>query len=205
MQHDSSPPSSTAGYAAEADRLAVQYESFSFADVHRDVAHLFPAAPARVLDIGAGTGRDAAGFAALGHSVTAAEPTAELRAHGMRLHKDAAIAWADDSLPELARLRAAPARFDLIMLTAVWMHLDPGERARAMPALADLLAPVGLTILSLRHGPVPVGRRMFDVSGDETVALARAHGLELAHRGPRADTQRRSGIDWTVLALRRPA
>jgi hypothetical protein len=33
----------------------------------------------RGLDIGAGTGRDAAGFAALGHRVLAVEPTAALR------------------------------------------------------------------------------------------------------------------------------
>jgi protein-L-isoaspartate O-methyltransferase len=32
-----------------------------------------------VLDIGSGTGRDAAGLAAMGHSVVAVEPTAELR------------------------------------------------------------------------------------------------------------------------------
>lgn len=204
MPHGSKP-TSTAGYAQEADCLVVQYESIAFADVHRDVLHLIPAAPSRVLDIGAGTGRDAAALAARGHKVTAAEPTVELRAHGQRLHRAAAIVWVADSLPDLAQLRAAPTRFDLIMLTAVWMHLDEGERQRAMPALADLLAPGGLTILSLRHGPVPAGRRMFDVSGDETIALAQAHGLSLAHRGTRADTQRRAGIDWTVLALRRPA
>ena len=40
-----------------------QYEGLAFADVHRDVLHLFPATPSRVLDIGAGTGRDAAAFA----------------------------------------------------------------------------------------------------------------------------------------------
>jgi predicted RNA methylase len=32
------------------------------------------------LGYGAGTGRDAAGFAAMGHTVTAVEPTAEFRA-----------------------------------------------------------------------------------------------------------------------------
>lgn len=196
--------SSTAGYAQEADRLAVQYEAISFAQLHRDVAHLFPPAPARVLDIGAGTGRDAAGFAGLGHHVTAAEPTTELRAHGMRLHADSNIAWVDDSLPGLTTLRASPDRFDLIMLTAVWMHLDRAERERAMPALAELLAPGGLAILSLRHGPVPAGRRLFDVSGHETVALARAQTLTLAHSGRRIDTQGRADVHWTILALQRP-
>jgi ubiquinone/menaquinone biosynthesis C-methylase UbiE len=48
-------------------RRLKRYESISFADHHRLVMHLIPTAPSRVLDIGAGTGRDAAGFAALGH------------------------------------------------------------------------------------------------------------------------------------------
>eukprot|EP01035_Chromulina_nebulosa_P057425 gene57425-78675_t len=43
----------TAGYGANAAALAQQYESLRFEDVHREVLHLFPAVPARVLDIGA--------------------------------------------------------------------------------------------------------------------------------------------------------
>ncbi|MFH8882192.1 hypothetical protein [Streptomyces californicus] len=58
---------STAGYAEAADALAVQYEQVTFDEVHRDVLHLLPAASARVLDVGAGTGRDATAPAARGY------------------------------------------------------------------------------------------------------------------------------------------
>ena len=34
-------------------------------------------------------------------------------------------------------------------------------------------------ILSLRHGPVPEGRRMFDVSAEETIQLAAAQQFRL--------------------------
>jgi protein-L-isoaspartate O-methyltransferase len=61
-----SRPSGTEGYADEAEALVKQYETISFGDVHRQVIHLIPTAPSRILDIGAGTGRDAAGFAAMG-------------------------------------------------------------------------------------------------------------------------------------------
>jgi hypothetical protein len=77
--------SGTEGYAAEAEALVAQYESLSFADVRRPVRHLFPTAPCGVVDIGAGTGRDAAGFTALGHRVVAVEPTAELRTRAASL------------------------------------------------------------------------------------------------------------------------
>src|SRR5689334_10119539 len=116
--------SGTEGYGKTAGERVKQYESLAFTDVHDSVLHLFPTAPSRVIDIGAGTGRDAAAFAGLGHSVTAVEPTPELRAEAGRLHPHRGIVWIDDSLPDLDRVHGLSERWDLVMLTAVWMHLD---------------------------------------------------------------------------------
>lgn len=191
---------STAGYAAEAEALARQYESVTFEEVHAPLLHWLPP-PGRALDIGAGSGRDAAALAARGFAVTAVEPTAELRAEGARLHAGSAITWLDDSLPDLPVLAARAERFDLMLLTAVVMHLDAGERARAMARIAAHLSPGGRVFMSLRHGPVPAGRRMFDVSGEETEALAHAHGLATLHRAARSDMFARPGVSWTLLAF----
>lgn len=180
-------PAGTTGYGPAAARLAEQYEAVDFADVHRDLRPHYPAPPAAVLDVGAGTGRDAAALARLGHRVTAAEPTPELRAIGERLHAGAGIRWVPDALPELPLLRAETARYDLVLLTAVWMHLAPEERPAAMDALAALLAPGGRLSLTLRHGPVPADRRMYDAGAEEAVDLAAARGLRLRHRAERAD------------------
>ncbi|MEJ8849437.1 class I SAM-dependent methyltransferase [Variovorax rhizosphaerae] len=200
----SRPPASNAGYGAEAATLAVRYESIAFEDVHRDVLHLFPARAADVLDVGAGTGRDAAALARRGHRVVAIEPTAELRAEGLRLHGAWPIEWVDDALPSLARLRQADRRFALILVTAVWMHLDEPERRAGMAALSGLLADGGQLVMSLRHGPVPQGRRMFDVSAAETVGLAGQLGLQCNHRGERTDTQGRPDVRWSVVGFIRP-
>jgi SAM-dependent methyltransferase len=194
--------SGTEGYAEAADALAVQYESIAFGDVHRAVLHLIPTTPSRVLDIGAGTGRDAAAFAALGHSVVAVEPTPEMRAHGRRLHADARLTWIDDALPDLDIVHERGAGFAIVMLTAVWMHLDADERRRAMPRVARLLAPSGLMVFSLRHGHVPAGRRMFDVSAAETVALAREQGLDVVHLSERDAALGGPDVRWSVVALR---
>lgn len=201
----SAPASGTQGYAEEADRLAVRYEALTFEGVQRDVLHLIPAAPCRVLDIGAGTGRDAAALATRGHRVTAMEPTAELRVHGQRRHRLPNLTWIDDSLPELARLRAAGASFDLVMATAVWMHLDEAERAAAMHNVAKLMAPGGLFLMSLRYGPVPPGRRMFAVPAEEAIVQAAQSGLSSAHRSDREDMQGRDDVRWTLLGFRRAA
>ncbi|MCZ8313918.1 class I SAM-dependent methyltransferase [Phreatobacter sp.] len=192
---------SMAGYGCEADNLAVQYESITFEQVHAPVLHLLPDAPGHALDIGAGTGRDAAALAAQGHRVVAVEPTAELRAHGARIHAGQPITWLDDGLPDLPVLAGRAERFDLILLTAVWMHLDAAERQRAMARLADLAAPGARIVITLRHGPVPEGRRMFDVSLQETVALAARHGLSSLFETRRPDMFGRPGVTWSVLVL----
>jgi 2-polyprenyl-3-methyl-5-hydroxy-6-metoxy-1,4-benzoquinol methylase len=157
------PVSGTESYAEEASQLLKRYESISFAEAHRSVMHLIPNEPCRVLDIGAGTGRDAAGFAAMGHRVLAVEPTEEMRRGAMALHPSPLIEWLDDSLPDLTRVRGRDEQFDVVMLTAVWMHLDEQQRRRGIPNLAALVREGGVVIMTLRHGPVPPGRRMFEV------------------------------------------
>lgn len=194
--------SGTEGYAEQAHAIVGPVEKIRFADLHRPILHLIPTAPCAVLDIGAGTGRDAAALAALGHRVLAVEPTAALRQQAVTLHPCPLIEWLDDSLPDLARVRARGPRFDLIMLTGVWMHLDEAQRRWAMPRLAGLASAGGIVTMTLRHGPVPAGRRMFDVSGDETSALAKAAGLRLTLRLDNQPSQfNRIDVTWTRLAF----
>ena len=196
--------SGTEGYAEEAPALFKQYESIPAADAHRAVLHLIPAMPGRVLDIGSGTGRDAAWFASRGHSVVAVEPTDAMRLPAMALHPSPRIDWLDDSLPDLAALRARGETFDLIMLTAVWMHLDEAQRRQAMPKLAALMRPGGTMIMKIRHGPVPPGRRMFEVSAEETIALAGNEGLRpvLNVRSESSQEKNRAaGVSWINLAF----
>ncbi|MGI9382651.1 MAG: class I SAM-dependent methyltransferase [Methyloligellaceae bacterium] len=201
MGRHSRSVSGTQGYAEDAETLAAKYESVSFAEVHRETLQYFPPPPRQILDIGAGTGRDAAALAAMGHAVLAVEPSSELRRLGQRLHREQTIAWLDDALPELSQVRARGDRFDLVLLSAVWMHLDAEERRAAMPRVAGLVHASGRIIMSLRHGPVPAGRRMFDVSVGETEHLARQSGLCVAHRCERAALLSRSDVRWTCLVL----
>ena len=189
------------GYDENAKELATRYESIVFADMYRNVRHLFPCSPSRVLDIGAGSGRDAAMFALNGHSVVAVEPTASLRQEGMRIHDGEAIEWVDDRLPFLAQLKTRGGRFDFILLTAVWMHLDETERREAMASLADLIEPSGRISMSLRHGPAPTGRRMFEVSVAETIELAALFGFRAIHTIKQEDVQGRSDVCWDFIVF----
>ena len=196
--------SGTEGYAEEAKELFRLYEGIPAAEAHRAALHLIPTSPGRILDVGSGTGRDAAWFASMDHRVVAVEPTDAMRIPAKALHSSPQIEWLNDSLPDLALLRTRRERFDLVMLSAVWMHLDQQQRRQAMPNLAALVQHGGTVIMKIRHGPVPVGRRMFEVSPEETIELAEMQAL-LAVLNLRTESSqqanRAAGVTWINLAF----
>ena len=197
----------TQGYREEAEDFIPRSELLPFAEKHQHILHLIPSAPSAVLDIGAGTGADAACFAAAGHRVVAVEPTDALRLAGLALHPSPRIEWVNDCLPELTSTSERGQQFDVITMIGVWMHLNTEERRKAMPRVVSLIRPGGMLILSLRHGPVPPGRRMFAVSAEETISLAQACGLRLVlnvHAESIQQANRQAGVMWSHLAFDRP-
>ncbi|MFI5617221.1 class I SAM-dependent methyltransferase [Streptomyces sp. NPDC051567] len=187
-------------YAQYAEALAHRYEGLSFDVLYEEVLPWLPTAPARAADIGAGTGRDAAALARAGYRVTAVEPVREMREVASRLHPEELV-WLADALPELNAVRGT---FDLLLLSAVWMHLDPDERPVAMARLSELLAEGGRLVVTLRHGRPPRDRRMFDVPAEETAALAAAHGLRPLHASTGGDHLGRDGVHWSRLVFEKP-
>lgn len=196
-----------ADYAAAATpALIAGYDALPSAQIYASVLDLFPDGPARIADIGAGTGRDAAWLARQGHRVLAVEPIAAFREAGAALHGDA-IEWLDDQLPALSETeRRGP--FDLVLLCAVWHHLDTDDRARAVRSLARMTASGGRVILSLRHDPGAPGCGSFPAPPEETVDLACAAGFHLTRRAA-ADSvhaeSRAKGVRWTWLAFTKAA
>jgi SAM-dependent methyltransferase len=194
----------TEGYSEDAESLISRYEGVSFKEKYQAVLHLLPTKASRILDIGAGTGGDAAWLTKNGHCVLAIEPTDPLREAGARLHPSNQIEWLDDSLPRLLKTMARKEVFDLVLVTAVWAHLDENERQQAMSNIAALLKPGALLIMSLRHGPAPANRRVFEVTAEETMALAQRDGLKevLYVRTQSAlPINQQAGVMWSWLTF----
>ncbi|CAM3630302.1 class I SAM-dependent methyltransferase [Parendozoicomonas haliclonae] len=68
-----------AHYSSRADELGAQYDALPATQVHGQWMHTLPKAPGLALDIGAGSGRDAAWLSSLGFDVVAVEPAEGLR------------------------------------------------------------------------------------------------------------------------------
>jgi protein-L-isoaspartate O-methyltransferase len=200
------PPEVLEGYAVDAAELVAVYEAFRTPDVLEPMQELLPARPSRILDVGAGTGRDAAFLVGEGHSVVAVEPVHAFRQAGLRLHPLERIRWLDDQLPALARVLEEATQYELIIVSGVWQHLPPEQHQRAINALSALLAAEGRLMISLRHGPGSPARPCFPADPDRIVAYAEGAGMRLRLRDHVESLQQRNrdlGVTWTWLCFER--
>jgi len=194
----------TKHYNENAERFVSQYESLTFEDVHGTCLEWIPRPGSNVLDIGAGSGRDAAWFAKRGDNVVAVEPSDEMRRRACSLHHANNIRWLSDSLPDLSHVYRLGLTYDLIILSAVWMHVPSSHRERSLRKLTALLAPNGRIVLSLRLGVPDIVREMHAVSLSEIVSMSRQFGLRVLHSDESEDRLGRSDVRWCSVVLGLP-
>jgi SAM-dependent methyltransferase len=193
-------------YDSNAPRLAATYESLEAARLNAWFYDVLPAAPANVLDIGAGSGRDAAWLASLGFDVVAVEPSAAMVREAQRIHPESAIHWIEgDALPGLERTLRRGEAFDFILLSAVWMHVPPAEQRRAFRKVVSLMKPGARMAITLRHGPAVPGQVVYETTAADIESLCRDHGayVERCHDAV-PDLAGRAGVAWTQLLVRVP-
>lgn len=189
-------------YDRHAAALADEYEGVSFERAHPRLAErLRGATPLWILDVGAGTGRDAAWMAAAGHQVVAVEPSEAMLRLARSLHAEVRVDWRRGALPRLDAV-GGRAKFDIILLSAVWMHVDPRHRAPALARLQELLAPNGVIYLTLREGPAARDRPMFETGAGELEHLASGAGIIVEDLGIASDLLGRRDVQWRTLVLR---
>ena len=196
---------STSYYDLNADALVARYDGVDPDEVHADwaPAHLREE-PGFACDIGAGSGRDANWLAARGWEVVAVEPSALRNLAADRSHPR--VVWMNDALPDLRILRALGRRFDLILLSGVWMHVAPRVRERAFRLLTELLNPSGLLVITLRRGgdaAENAARGFHDTSAEELIGFANRRAVALRSRSTQPDLTR-PGIHWETLVFAIP-
>ena len=151
-----SPAQPSAGQpsASYADpRLASLYDALNPpGDADAFYLSLPGAAPARILDMGCGTGWLACEFAARGHDVTGADPAAAMLAVARARPGGGRVRWIQAGA---AGLTTAD-RFDLIIMTghAFQLLLEDRDVRAALRALAGHLAPGGRIAFETRNPAV---------------------------------------------------
>ncbi|MFP4227734.1 MAG: methyltransferase domain-containing protein [Salinivenus sp.] len=190
-------------YDQRTDDFLTRYERVRTTEIHDNWLPLLPTTQLLILDVGAGSGRDAAWFAEQDHEVVAVEPADALRRRAQGIHSSPRIQWIDDHLPALDTVHDLDYKFDVILLSAVWMHVPPSDRKRAFRKLAELLKPGGHFVITLRSEQPDDERTTYPTSIAELRDLSRSFALEFLED---AQTDDKLGRDlrWTSVVFRLP-
>ena len=189
-------------YDRSAGRLAETYDGLKFEVVHRDLPEFLPERPGRALDVGAGSGRDAAALAARGYAVCAIEPSAALRRQSEAHYRGNNLTWIDDRLPSLSSLRGVQS-FELILCSAVWMHLTADEQRASMVRFSELAAPDAILCITFRQARPGETVAIYSIKGEDVVADARVCGFRLLSESRSPDWVGRTGVEWRSLIFQK--
>jgi len=88
-------------------------------------------------------------------------------------------------------------------MSAVARVLEAPPTRAQMRLLLALVRNGGIAIMSLRHGPIPPGRRMFEVAADETITLAQRPNLFCTLNREAEASLRQAGVSWTRLGFQK--
>lgn len=193
------------GYEGGEARFIAATISLDFQTLYHDFLPFIPSQPARILDLGAGIGKDAYAFAGMGHIVTAVEPLETFREEGQKRYASTAIEWIDDGLPLLNKLADRAACFDFILASGVWHHLDENEQGTALLKITTLLSSGGIFALSLRNGPAGLGTHVFPTNAAQTILQAKQCGLHcLLHLAEQPSMMAgKDKVVWAKLVLQK--
>ena len=160
-------------FNANAAELAGKYNALDRAKVHADLLSLLPAGRGlKVLDIGAGSGADAAMFADLGHAVTACEPAEELRKIGENLFKNKNIKWNAEVLPDMGVAVESAALFDVVTSVGVLQYIDEENQSKSLSKMFSLVAKGGFVEIQY---PTPASREyQFSIRHNEIAEAVKA-------------------------------
>ena len=175
----------------------------------------------RVLDVGAGAGRDVAGMLAAGLEAYGVEPSAAMRERALTQFPELRGRLREGALPDLGHpfADAAPEGFDSVVCSAVLMHVGEEALPEALVALAGTLrrsidgrraAPGTVMLLSLpeqldgslAEGRDVDGRRFVNHAPERVAALLAPMGLSLAAHAVSDAVLGATGTRWHVLTWR---
>lgn len=191
-----------ATYTNGAAGFARQYNSLPTEQVLPGLEDHLPMLKA--LDIGCGSGRDAKWLAERGFWVDAIDPSEGMLREAKTTNCHPRIHYFEDRAPKLRQVIERGQQYDMILLSAVWMHLKPEERPEALHNILKVARQGAVILITLRHGPSPENRPMFEVSAEELRHLAAYELTEYEHVVDKASDDKlgRSDVWWDNVWLK---
>ena len=163
---------------------------------------------ARLLDVGAGSGRDMAMLQSMGYDVYGVEPCDEMLAQAEANHPELASRLAIGQLPDLGKPFGGD--FDGILCSAVLMHLPREAIFDAAFAMRSALKDGGTILMSVPLNRPGLdnqhrddhGRLFTDLPPDYLALLFERIGFALVGQWTSDDSLSREGFSWCTLLFR---
>lgn len=190
-------------YEGRSEILLRKYEQVGFEAVHADLLPLIGDKTGNALDVGCGSGRDAAWLARHGWRVTAVDPSAAMLDGARQIHRGELIRWMRDGLPKLEKVASLGATFDLVLLSAVWMHIPENRQAESAATVARLVAPEGIVNVTIRTGAGESERGFHNTDVELLAATFAGHGVLPVNDVTDGDIFDREGVVWKKLTFRK--
>jgi SAM-dependent methyltransferase len=158
----------------------------------------------KVLDVGAGSGRDLAVLHQLGFEAYGVEPNESMRSYALGIHPELLGRLQAGTLPQIGNPFAT--QFDGIVCSAVMMHIPETDLRKSLASMCALLNPGGRLLVSFPHKEDPsalegerdLDGRYFKNHSSESVMASTAE-CGLSHIG-RWDSIVGQGHDTTLWA-----
>jgi SAM-dependent methyltransferase len=170
----------------------------------------FPA-PSRILDIGAGSGRDLLSLLSAGHDAFGIEPSRGLLDLALSRHPKLAGRLFAGGLPGLPADLRRPLDFDGVTCSAVFQHIPEAQQHAAALEIRGLLRPGGRALVSVPSERSDVGVDRRDPSGrlftgirpEELRRLFESNGFGTLGQWQDADSLGRRDVRWETVLVQR--
>lgn len=195
-------------YDTNAVSVTEAYEQVEFAGVLRSLIPYFPET-GRLLEIGAGSGRDAVFWLNRGYDVTAIDGSHAMLEEASARHPQLNGRITHHVLP--AALPFVDCSFDIVVSMAMIMHLAASDLPPVYSDIARVLAKGGICAYSVNtarpgldaSGCDDRGRRFTCFPAVEWEALHVGAGFETVYREENDDVSGRAGIRWVTFVTRK--
>lgn len=195
-------------YENNASELSQRYESVALDAFHRALLAHIPVG-ARIIEIGCGSGRDAARAFAEGYDIIALDGSINLLGEAGKIHPEISERLLHCRLPD--RLPFFDHSFDGFISIACLMHFSPAEITQVLSELARIVKTGGTGLVSLPAGRADINSEGLDQHGrvftlmtiEEWQTTFNKCGFRAVAGSDEPDSLGREGITWVTFILTR--
>ena len=207
MRHDSRP--TIRYYQQYAEELAQRYERADVADLHRRLLDTFSSG-SKLLEVGCGSGREAAFLCAQGFEVVGIDPAPAMIDRALSLHPELEGRLFQGDLPdELPSTLLEAEHYSGIYAVASLMHLLKEQLHPTFEILHRLLKQDGRLLFSVplsrpdldESGYDEKGRYFLLLSSDEWIDRAESAGFHIVRSATNGDGMGRESITWLTCVV----